>query len=100
MQWEPDIETQKWLEARKSAGSSIDLANVEVDWKFGNPGDPYGVRPDWPDENRMVGRVYFARSPGSDIWVWFGDLPNEVSDKLWAMIKSGKIKSQPDDLPF
>lgn len=30
----------------------------------------------------------FARSPGSDIWVWFGDLPDEVAKELWKMHSS------------
>jgi hypothetical protein len=30
------------------------------------------------------GRKYFARSPGSDIWVWFGDLPDAVRTALYA----------------
>lgn len=29
-----------------------------------------------------VGREYFARRPGSEIWVWFGDLPYVVSRNL------------------
>jgi hypothetical protein len=28
-------------------------------------------------------RIYFARSPGSDIWVGFGDLPTATQDALW-----------------
>ena len=31
--------------------------------------------PDLPEEYQTIGRVYFARSPGSEIWVDYGDLP-------------------------
>jgi hypothetical protein len=31
--------------------------------------DPYGVDPDLPEELQQAGREYFARSPGSDVWV-------------------------------
>jgi hypothetical protein len=46
--------------------------------------DPYGVEPDLPEEYQQVGRNYFARSPGSDVWVWFGDLPDETRNALWG----------------
>ena len=42
--------------------------------------DPYGVYPDLPEECQQVGREYFARSTGSDIWVHFHDLPEETRD--------------------
>ena len=45
--------------------------------------DPYGVDPDLPEECQCIGREYFARSPGSDIWVHFHDLPEETRDALW-----------------
>jgi hypothetical protein len=27
--------------------------------------------------------TFFARSPGSDVWVWFGDLPEATAAALW-----------------
>ena len=38
---------------------------------------------DLPEECDCVGRVYFARSPGSDVWVNFYDLPEATRDALW-----------------
>ena len=35
------------------------------------------------EEFHQVGREYFARAPRSDIWVEFGDLPDETRDRLW-----------------
>jgi hypothetical protein len=42
--------------------------------------DPYGVYPDrW---NWAIAKDCFARSPGSSVWVWFGDLPPKVMRAL------------------
>ena len=32
--------------------------------------------------------IYPARSPGSDVWVWFDDLPEKVREALWERHKS------------
>ena len=52
--------------------------------------DPYGVLDEWelPEEFHQVGREYWARSPGSDIWVNFGDLPDAVREEFWARHRS------------
>src|SRR6266446_5833747 len=50
--------------------------------------DPYGVYPELPEEYQQVGREYFARSPGSDVWVEFGDLPEASRDALWKKHRS------------
>ena len=54
--------------------------------------DPYGVYPELPEELQQVEREYFARSPGSDVWVGFGDLPEATRDAL--------SKKQPSKLAF
>lgn len=76
---------ERWLQIRKDAGLKIDAETAEVTWTYAQTLDPYGVDPDLPEELRQVGRAYFARSPGSEIWVWFGDLSDEVGDRLWEM---------------
>jgi hypothetical protein len=78
-----DPETKAWLDERKREALLIDQATAEVDWCFGLTLDPYGVIPDLPEELQQVGREYFARRPGSEIWVNFCDLPDEVREKLW-----------------
>ena len=40
------------------------------------------------DEDSCIGRNYFACAPDSDVWVWFGDLPKAVYDRLWAKYES------------
>ena len=75
-------ELKDWLAIRKKTGSMIDPETAEVTWVYANTFDPYGVHPDLPEELQCAGRENFARMPGSDIWVWFGDLPDAVHDRL------------------
>lgn len=77
-----DLTVEQWLQIRKEQGRRIDPETAEVTWMYAQTLDPYGVDPELPDECWVVGREYFARSPGSDIWVWFGDLPDEIRKKL------------------
>jgi len=79
-------EDEQWLAIRKEAGLKIDPETAEVDWNYGQTLDPYGVCDEWelPDEFHCVGREYFARSPGSDVWVHFSDLPDTVREEIWA----------------
>ena len=83
-----EISVEQWLVIRKEAGLKIDPETAEVEWVYGQTLDPYGVDPDLPEECRQIGRNYFARSPGSDIWVCFDDLPDATRDALWAKHKS------------
>jgi hypothetical protein len=77
-------EIEQWLAVRKKEGLKIDPETAEVDWSYAQTLDPYGVDPDLPDEYVCVGREYFARSPGSDIWVSFHDLPDATRKRLRA----------------
>ncbi len=83
-----EFEIQQWLASRKEAGLRIDPETAEVDWEYGQVMDPYRVYSDLPEECQQVGRQYFARSPGSDIWVHFRDLPDEAREVLWEKHKS------------
>ena len=76
-------EIENWLAIRKEAGLQIDPETAEVDWDYALALDPYYVGYEIPEEYQQVGREYFARSPGSDVWVWFGDLPETTRDVLW-----------------
>jgi hypothetical protein len=80
----PDqIKKREWLAIRKQAGRKIDPESAEVAWEYGLVLDPYGIHGKLPDELCQVGRIYFARSPGSEIWVEFGDLPDATVHALW-----------------
>jgi hypothetical protein len=72
----------EFLRIRKEAGLKIDPETAEVAWDYRQVVDPYGIYPFDP-ESDCVGRAYFARAPGSDIWVEFGDLPAPIRDALW-----------------
>jgi hypothetical protein len=100
-----DIE--EWRAIRKEAGLKIDpetaevcWRTAEVCWRYAQTLDPYGVYPDLPVECQQVGREYFARSPGSDIWVDFGDLPKTTRDALWEKLGRKPACNTDDDLPF
>ena len=58
----------------EEAALHIDPASAEVEWIYAEQ---------VIDSYREVWREYFARSPGSDIWVWFGDLPAATQKSLW-----------------
>ena len=83
-----EIDIQDWLASRKEAGLKINPETAEVCWTYALTLDPYGIYPDLPEEYHQVGRAYFARSPGSDVWVEFGDLPDETHNALWERHKS------------
>ena len=88
----------EWLALRKEAALTIDPETAEVMWVYTQVLDPYGVIDDLREEELCVGRDSFARAPGSDIWVWFGDLPEDVSDALWKKHKS--VLAFPAGLPL
>jgi hypothetical protein len=90
-------ELEQWLAVRKDIGLKIDPKTAEVDWTYAQTLDPYGVGPELPEEYQQVGREYFARSPGGDVWVWFGDLPQATRDALWQ--KHKRKLAFPAELP-
>src|SRR5262249_13306551 len=85
---DPDVE--KWLAIRKEAGKHIDPQTAEVACWYAETLDPYGVDPDLPDDCSCIGRQYFARAPGSDIWVRFGDLPEATREAIWKRNDNGE----------
>jgi hypothetical protein len=77
------MDIEKFLADRTAEGLKIDPRTAEVTWNYTQVLDPYGIHDDLPPEADCVGRSYFARAPGSKIWVEFGDLPSETYDALW-----------------
>jgi hypothetical protein len=76
-------QTEDWLAIRKEEGLRINPDTAEVYWEMRMPADPYEVHTDLCEEEKQTGRVYFARNPGSDIWVCFDDMPTNTRAKLW-----------------
>jgi hypothetical protein len=84
---DPDVQVdqkmvQQWLAIRKEAGRLIYPKTAEVFWTYSKILDPYGVYSELPEECYQVGQDYFARSPESYVWVWFGDLPTATLSAL------------------
>ena len=87
---EEQLTIDQWRQIRKEEGLKLNEETAEVMWWYALTLDPYGVYPNLPLELQCIGREWFARSPESDIWVWFGDLPKVVRERLW---KRGSIKA-------
>src|SRR5205085_3374240 len=87
-----DRDIEEFLAIRREAAQHIDPETAEVEWDYGMDADPYGTDRDLPEELQQVGRIYFARSPGCDIWVWFGDLPETVRLALWEKQGGGDTR--------
>jgi hypothetical protein len=79
---------EEWEAWRRAAGLHIDPETAEVLWDYRQVVDPYRIWPEIPEECDCVGRSYFARSPGMDVWVEFGDLPDATRAALWEKYKS------------
>jgi hypothetical protein len=76
------LAVDQWLAIRKEAGPRIDPEVAEVASWHAYTIDPYGVCSDIPEEAQTFGREWFARSPRSDAWVLFDDLPGETQAAL------------------
>jgi hypothetical protein len=96
-----EMTVEQWLAIRKEAGLKIDPETAEVDWIYAQTFDPYGIDPNLPEEYWCIGRAYFARSPGSDIWVCFDDLPDATRHALWEKHKAKlAFPAGLEDIPF
>ncbi len=80
---EEKFDVEAFLAIRRAEGLNIDPATAEVTWTYAQTMDPYGIYDDLPEQCWQAGREYFARAPGSDIWVQFGDLPKATREALW-----------------
>jgi hypothetical protein len=72
---------EQTAEMRKEAAKMIDPETAEVSWDWGYIADPYGDWPDIPEEYQCSGRLYFARALGTNIWVSFYDLPQDLTER-------------------
>ena len=73
---------KEWLAKRKEAGRQLDPKTAQVSWEYVRQADPYRIFSDLPGHARDVSFEYFARSPGSDIWVHRDDLPKSTRRAL------------------
>lgn len=97
---EDEITNEQRLAMIKDATLKIDPETAEVTSFYRNYFDPYGIEPDLPEELRQsqcYSEEYFARAPGSDVWVCFGDLPKKVLAALYTRPQGLDIA---DEIPF
>jgi hypothetical protein len=92
-------EIAEWLAIREAEALRIDPQTAELHWQWGQILDPYGVQ-GVPEGGDCVGRIYFARNPGSKIWVSFYDLPQETNEALWNRIKADAGFASDDERGF
>ena len=95
-----DLMVEQWLQVRKDSALLIDAETAEVTWWHAKTLDPYGVYPDDPPECQQIGRAYFARSPGGDMWVSFYDLSDEAREKLWKRMELMEGMNDFDDIDW
>jgi hypothetical protein len=92
---------EEFLAIRKGAALKIDPETAEVLRDYGQVFDPYGIYPNLPHQWDCFGRTYFARSPNSEVWVSFDDLPKATREALWQRHKQGlAFPAGLEDIPF
>jgi hypothetical protein len=90
------------LAVRREEALKINPETAEVEWEYACTMDPYGVLDEWelPEEFRLIGRAYFARAPGSAVWVAFRDLPQAVRSALRGGARPNNRQVQPAELEW
>jgi hypothetical protein len=79
---------QGWLAIRR-AGSQIDPETAEVITRYVDPFDPYCMN---PRAGKQLRQEFFACTSGTDEWVWFGDLPDNIRAALLGKTReSGQL---------
>jgi len=89
-----NMTVEQWLAIRKAAALQVDPETAEVMWQWASTLDPYGVCPE-SDEYKQIGREYFARPAGSDVWVSFDDLPEATVAALQKKMEQRRAFPQP-----
>jgi len=97
----------EFRERRREAGLKIDPETAEIcgGW-HGSLFDPYYINPLLPREFKGYSeKHWFARSPGSDIWVWDEDLPEATIEALYKKHNPGLscqagAVAEDDEVPF
>jgi hypothetical protein len=97
---EDQLTVEQWLQLRKDAALKIDPETAHVTKIYGAT-DPYGIY-NLSEELQCYGDTHFARSPDSGVWVWFGDLPEAVRNRLWEKLEAKDPRGDvdDDDCPF
>src|SRR6266566_10169359 len=84
-------EFRDWVASRKVAAATIDIETCELGWWHGEVLDPYGLpsaQGELLEEDRMVGRNHFVRSPDSGGWVHEWDLSPAQREAMYARLNA------------
>jgi hypothetical protein len=81
------ITTQEWLAIQMAEGLKINPETAEVECYYEAKFEHGVYYPRLPEECRGIGREYFARGPGSDIWISFQNLPKAIRKRLRAKLR-------------
>ena len=92
-------ENKEWLASRKEIGQQIDPEAADVTWQARPVLDPYGFCENLPEQIRVSGAEYFARTLGTEDWVCFDDLPKAITNRLRRRIKAGHFNTYDDSKP-
>jgi hypothetical protein len=85
--------SEEYLNAlRKAVGRLIDPETAETTGLHAYVIDPYGDYPDLPPECQCIGKVGFARAPGTDVWIADQDLPAATYKRLVERCRAEKPK--------
>jgi hypothetical protein len=82
-------EYREIAQARIDAGKLIDPKTAEFAWGWAQVLDPYSDGLEIPEEADCVGRVYFLRAPGSDVWVETRGLPDDTRSEFDRLLEAG-----------
>ena len=85
---------KRWLEIRERAALDIDADTAEVVCAYRKYFDPYDIYPELPGQYGDCFNKWYARSPGSKIWVWFDDLPRTTQKALSKRIKQEQSREE------
>jgi hypothetical protein len=94
-------EIDEWLAIRKEEGRKIDPETAEANLLYVVDLDPYGVD-DLTEEDYEYcssSKEWFVRNPGSDIWVWVGDVPDEKWERIQKRRRERSLESRHDQRP-
>jgi hypothetical protein len=92
-----NIPVEIWHELLQIAGRQIDPKTAEVDSEWCQMVDPNGIYSDSPPEGGCIGRLDFARAPGTELWILFDDLPAATCE---ALRKRARDSDPEDEWPF
>ena len=73
------------LAACEREARNMDPETAEVRWCY----DPNPTSPE-----QEFDRLYFVRRPGSDQWVWLGELRSETQKRLGDRMASGELQAK------